>query len=80
MFAWLRLARKGNKSCTEKHIKVESEQWLNYKKYGSETSATRRVTEKTKEQKEGVVSNGEESDDGLDANAIRRYRESKWLV
>ena len=77
VFAWSRLSRKGNRSCTENDIEKESEWWLNYKKNGSETSATRRATEKTKEQKEGVVSNGEESDDRLDANTIRHYRESK---
>ena len=80
VFAWLRLSRKGNKSCTEKDIEEESEWWLNYKKNGSETSTTRRATENTKEQKEGAESNGGESDDGLDENATHRCSESKWLL
>ena len=79
VLAWLRLARKGNRSCTEKDIEEESERLLKCKKNGSETSVTCRATEKIKEQKEGVVSDGEDSDDGLDANTIRRCRESKCL-
>ena len=80
VFAWLQLAWKGNIPCTEKDIEEESERWLKHKKKRSETSATRRATEKTKEQKEGVAINAEESDDGLDANDIRHCRESKWLL
>ena len=79
--AWLRLAQKGNQSCTEKDIAEESEKLINQKRSESKTSAIRRADEKkVNVQKEVVVSNGEESDDYLDVTTIRRYRESKWLL
>ena len=79
--AWLRLAQKRNKSCTEKDIEEENERWLNPKKSESKNYFVRRSNEKkVNVQKEVVVSNGEESGDGLDATTIRRCRESKWML